>query len=488
MDLSTYAELDAVGMAEMVRRGETSPLELAKAALESVARIDPHLNAAVEIYADALAIAATTYPDGVLAGVPTLRKDLGFTEAGRKAELGSALAAGLIADTTSLYWKRLRAAGAMPIGRSATSEFGIAVTIEPPGRPATVSPWGADLAAGGSSGGAAALVAAGALPFAHANDAGGSIRIPSALCGVAGFKPSRGRVSAHPGHGQEVFGMVAEMAVARSVRDLATVLDIVSAPAPGDPYAIRSPEVSFVAAASRPGRRLRIAFCVEGWLGAPVDAEAAAATRHAAEMLAASGHDVTPFALELDVELYLDTVLAAFSTTAAVVVDALARVTRRDASLHAHPVTLLWAEHGRRLGSGANATVAEGLNRITRAVGAQLASYDILLTPTLAAPGLRLDVLGGAARFANAAQHNERTEALTQFVTLFNVTGQPAVSLPLAVSSSGKPLGVQAVGRNGYDEQVISIAAELEAALPWRDRIPPVHVSRMTFDLKGKNR
>lgn len=476
MDPHEYAAFDAIGLAELVRAGDVAPLELTESALAGAARVDPELHAVVELYEDATARAAATATGGPLAGVPTLRKDLGFTEAGRKAELGSPLAAGNVADVTSLFWERLRAAGVVTIGRSASSELGVAITIEPPDAPATANPWDPRLSAGGSSGGAAALVAAGVVPFAHANDAGGSIRIPAALCGVAGLKPSRGRVTAAPDGAHHVFGMVSELAVARSVRDLALLLDLVAPPAPGDAHAIRQPATSYAEAARRPTGPLRVALSTDGWLGDPVDAEAAALATRAASALEALGHEVSPFALDLDAELYLETILHAFSITAAGGVDALARATGRDPAAHAHPVTLLWAEHGRSLGPEAAFSVPDAINRMSRAVAAQLAPYDVLLTPTLAQPALPLGTLSGE-RFASAVEHNRRVEAVTQFVSLFNVTGQPAISLPLGSSRDGLPLGVQVVAPNGFDERVVAVGAALEAALPWRERVPPVHVS-----------
>ncbi|ADB51001.1 amidase [Conexibacter woesei] len=482
MEPHEYAARDAVELAALVRAGETTAVELAQAALAGAARVDGELHAVVELYADALERAAEAPAGGPLAGVPTLRKDLGFTEAGRRAELGSRLAAGDVAQTTSLFWERLRAAGAVTLGRSATSELAVAITIEPPGGPATVTPWDPRFSAGGSSGGAAALVAAGVVPFAHANDAGGSIRIPAALCGVAGMKPSRGRVTTAPDGAHHVFGMVAELAVARSVRDLAAVLDAVAAPAPGDACAIRQPATTYSEALGTPNGKLRVALTTEGWLGAPVDEQAAQLVRTAGAALEALGHEVVPFALDLDVELYLRTVLDAFGAAAAGGLDALARTSGLDPAEHAHPVTLLWAEHGRSRGAEAAFAVPDAINAISRAVGAQLAPFDLLLTPTLAQPAIPLDTLGGAARFADAAEHNRRVEAATQFVTLFNFTGQPALSLPLGTTRDGLPLGVQAVAPLGFDERLVAVGAALEAALPWRRRIPPVHVSHPPHD------
>lgn len=479
MELHEYAALDAVALAELVRSGALAPGEPTAAALAGAERVDAAVHAIVELYADAGERGAAAAVDGPLAGVPTLRKDLGFTEAGRGAELGSALAAGQVAPTTSRYWERLRGAGVVAVGRSRTSELGVAITVEPPDGPAVVNPWDATLSAGGSSGGAAALVAAGVVPFAHANDAGGSIRIPAALCGAVGLKPSRGRVTAAPDGAHHVFGMVSELGIARSVRDLATVLDVVSPPAPGDAFAIRQPATSYAEAARRgaPGR-LRVALDTGPWLGGPVDAEAAATAELAARTLEAAGHEVAPFALALDERLYLDTVLLAFSLTAAAGVDGLAAATGRDPAA-AHPVTRLWADHGRALGPDAHDAVWDGVNRLSRSVGEQLAPFDLLLTPTLAQPALPLGTLAGE-RFASASEHNLSAETATQFATLFNVTGQPAITLPLGSSARGLPLGVQLVGPPGGDELVIAAASALEAALPWRDRRPPVHVAGPT--------
>ena len=476
MNLAEFSSYDALGLADLVRRREVTPHELATLVAKGVERIDGTLNAVVELYEDRLA-GALDLVDGPFAGVPTLVKDLYHGEAARLCENGSRLSSGWRPAADSGAIGRLRASGLVPLGRTTTSEWGIMGTTETAMCGPTCSPWSRDHIAGGSSGGSGAAVGAGIVPVATASDGGGSIRIPAACCGVVGLKTTRGRVSFGPDAGEPLSGYAVRFAVSRSVRDSAALLDALHGPVAGDPSVLPCPARPYLDELSIAAGRLRVAFCSRPWSGAEPDREVAAATESTGRLLTELGHDVVADQPQFEWEPFLDAMTTMWSANTAQGIDAFARQTGRVAGPHnLEPVTWRMVEYGRTL-TAADLLEAIGYgNVVSRRMGSFFGRYDVLLTPTLGHLVERLgtyparDDLEPREAFDLWA-HNE------SFLPAFNCTGQPAISLPLHQSASGLPIGMQLVGRLGEEATLLRVAAQLEAAAPWAGRRPPIHVA-----------
>jgi amidase len=468
--LGDYVRCDGVALAGLVRTGEVGPEVLR--AVAAAARVEPRLNAVVEWYESPDAVRS----GGPLEGVPFLRKDLGITEAGRLLEMGSRMAEGFRPASEAVLTDRFKAAGLQVLGRSATPEFGICGTTEPEARGPTRNPWDPERSAGGSSGGAGAAVATGVVPIAHGSDGGGSIRIPAAACGVVGLKVSRGRVSAGREAGESILGLSVDFVLTRTVRDTAAVLEAVSGPAPGDPFVIAGPQHP----SDAPLPPLRIAWTDgERWPGRPpVDPEVSAATQEVAGVLADLGHRVEEAAPDYDWEEYLAVMTDAFALATASVVRSLSAETGRPVSAEfLEPLTMANVEHAARLSSLEVHDLESRANGIRRRVGDLFTGCDLLVCPTLARPAAPLGTRWGLDPGLSAYEWTVQQEDWIPFTAVFNITGQPAMSLPLGHSAAGLPIGVQLVARSGREDLLLAAAGLLEEALPWADRIPPIHAA-----------
>jgi len=468
--MSQLHDLPALEQAAAIRRREVSPVELVEHYLDRIDRLDAQVGAFVTVTADAARAAAleaeaATGRDGAalppLHGVPTAIKDLNLT-AGVRTTFGSAVCADFVPTVDDFVVEKLRAAGTISLGKTNTPEFGLPCYTEPEVAPPARTPWDLSRSAGGSSGGAGAAVAAGLIPFAQGSDGGGSVRIPASACGLFGIKVSRGRVSNGPMRG-DVNGLGWMGPLARTVRDAAAMLDAMAGPMTGDPHWAPPPAEPFSAYAGREPGRLRI-----GRYRTPVIAEAdvhpdcVAAYDEASDLLESLGHSVEdvdpPFSAALT-----PTFAKLWSVGAATVpVDPADEARLR-------PLTRHLRAHGRRL-SGVDYALAIGaLQSAARAAVTATAPYDAVLTPTLAQPPALVGSLRNdedpAADFAGQA-------AFTPFTAPYNMTGQPAVSLPLHWSAAGLPIGVMLVGRPADEATLIALSAQLEAALPWVDRRP----------------
>jgi amidase len=474
------ASLDATAQADLIRTGALQPLDLVDAAIARIERLNPRLNAVITPLFDKARAAArsTQLPDGPFRGVPTLLKDLGAHSAGDPFHAGMRLlrTRRWVASDESYLVAKLRAAGFIVLGKTNTPELGLLPTTEPEAYGATRNPWEPEHSPGGSSGGAAAAVAAGLVPAAHATDGGGSIRIPASHCGLVGLKPSRGRISLGPDVGERWGGCAVENAVTRSVRDAAAILDVLAGAMPGDPYTAPPSTRPFAAEVGAPVGKLRIGLLTRAPGGMPVHPDCVAAAEGTGRLLATLGHHVEPAhpaALE-DPE-----VMQAFATivgcSLARALDGWAeRTAQAVGPTDVEPGTWAINELARHIPAREYLHAVERAQAQTRQIVQWWsAGFDLLLTPTAAEPPPPLGSFAPTAD--NPLAGVLRAAPFTTFTGPFNITGQPAISLPLHWSAQGLPIGTQLVAAYGREDLLIRVAAQLEAAQPWAARRPAIH-------------
>lgn len=473
---------DATAQAELVSSGQASPLELVDAAIERVQRVNPALNAVIhERFEQAREEAAGDLPDGPFRGVPYLLKDLDGWSAGDPYHAGCEhlRRAGFVAPADSYLVERFRAAGLVCVGKTNTPELGLVPSAEPLTYGPTHNPWDLTRSAGGSSGGSAAAVAAGLVPVAHAGDGGGSIRIPSSECGLVGLKPSRGRHSLGPELGEAWGGNVARNLLSRSVRDVATALDVISGAHPGDPYTAPPPLRPYAQEVGADPGSLRI-----GWTTTSPDAtvtthpDCVAAVASAVELLTSLGHRVEARGPSVwdDADAaneFVGHFIVAYGVWTARELDHLGELTGTPVTeATVEPMTWAVAEAGRAATAVQYHAAMDAFHAFTRRMATFWADdgFDLLLTPTIPEPPL---VLGQFHDPDQPLAGLFRSAAVVPFVAPFNTTGQPAVSLPLHQSADGLPIGVQLVGAYGREDLLVQVASQLEGAAPWADRRPP---------------
>lgn len=468
------AWLDATAQAELVRGREVSPAELVEAAIERIERLNPELNAVIlPMYEEARRTASSPLPDGPFRGVPYLLKDLGAACAGVPQAMGTAFMQGVPSPVDSVLTERLKRAGLVILGKTNTPEFGLLPTTEPKLFGPSRNPWNTAHSTGGSSGGSAAAVASGMVPMAHANDGGGSIRIPASCCGLFGLKPTRGRISQGPTLGDMMSGLVNEHAVTRSVRDSAALLDATAGPAPGDPYFAPPPERPFLKEVGAKTGRLRIALTTHSMTGTAVHPDCTAAAQEAARLCSDLGHEVEERAPDLNGDLISQAFMAVWASGAAWSIDGLAMMTgRRPEAEQFEPFTWALYQMGKGISASDYLLAVTGLQQVGRQVAAFLSTYDLWLSPTLAEPPVPLgtfdpDPENPLSPFLRAAQY-------VPFTPLTNAIGNPAMSVPLYWNEAGLPIGVQFTGRFGDEATLFRLAAQLEAARPWAERRPTV--------------
>ncbi len=468
-----YTEYDGLGLAELVRTGEVTAREVLEAAIERIEALNPKLNAVVtKVYDQARAAAADHDPEAPLAGVPFLLKDLGGAQAGVPLSAGSRFFAHVPAPADGEIVVRHKRAGLMILGRTNTPEFGLSATTEPVLFGPTRNPWDLTRTAGGSSGGSAAAVAARMVPVAHASDGGGSIRIPAACCGLFGLKITRGRNSLAPYAGESIAGCSVEHVVSISVRDSAAVLDATAGPALGDPYFAPPPARPFLEEVGTAPGRLRIALATRPFNGMPVDPVCVRAAEAAARLCEELGHvveEATPAFDAAGLDEHFNRVFAVGATGNI-------RLRARALGRELDPAgfeRVTWAtiQEADRITGPTYVQSVNRLHGISREIAAFFRNYDVLLTPALAEPPVKLGVIDMMSESLDA--YRDRLWRFTPFTYAFNVTGQPAMSVPLAWSEAGLPLGVQFVGRYGDEATLFRLAAQLETARPWAARRPP---------------
>jgi amidase len=475
MNLNEYVTCDGIGLAQLVATGEVTSAELAELAIAAVQRVNPQINAVIEHWSPTV-----TEGTGPLAGVPFLIKDLAITSAGRRVELGSRLAQGLVAESDSYLMQRFNAAGLATLGRTTTPEMAFSTETESVLQGPTRNPWDTRLSAGGSSGGSGAAVAAGIVPIAHATDAAGSIRVPASYNGLVGLKPTRGRASNGPALDEVFAGFGVQLGLSRTVRDSAALMDIVQGYAPGDPYYTAAPAEGFLAQVGRDPGRLRIGLLDTPWNGAALDPEIAEATLAVARELEALGHRVERVTAPLGTswDSFVQANAHIWCATLVRWIDGLAAATSRPIDLSTlEPATLACYAYGLQARAVEFAGALEVRNLIARSVAGWFDDFDVLLTPTLPRLPHALDTYSRGAQTMDGLQWTARVFEHSPFTPVFNVAGTPAMSLPLAMSrQQGLPIGLQFAARFGAEEVLLRLAGQLEQALPWHERKPRIWV------------
>jgi len=473
LSLDEYTAHDGLGLAERVKAGDVSARELVDTAIAACEQVNGTLNAVVtEMFDHARARADTARPQGPFAGVPFLMKDFGAEVAGVRFTEGTAFLADHVPEEDSELYTRFCAAGLLTIGKTNLPELAIGTTTESPLFGACRNPWDTTRTTGGSSGGAAAAVAARVVPVAHANDIGGSTRIPASCCGLVGLKPSRGRVSLAPHYGDVLAGFFQELVVSRSVRDTAAVLDAVAGPAPGEPCLAPAPARPYLAEVGAPVERLKIAFSTRSPLGDPLDPECEKAIREAAKLCESLGHEVTEQAPDFDGFALWQCFTHLMSACAAWVVDDWARRTG-NTPREEHFTPFVWAfrERGRGVSASEYLQTMQDLQRELRRYGAFFERHHLWLTTTLGQPPV---ALGTLVYDGDPMALRRRMAAFSPFTYISNASGQPAISLPLHWTADGLPVGLHFVARMGEESMLLRLAAQLEAARPWAHRRPAV--------------
>ncbi len=467
-----YENFDALGLADLIRRGEVTPGELLEAAVERVEARNPAINAVtMKLYEYGRKAIADGLPDGPFRGVPFLMKDLTAAVAGVKMTRGSKF----FADTPPAkvdceHVMRLKRAGLVIFGRTNTCELGLSLTCEPQLHGPTRNPWNVEHISGGSSGGAAAAVSARMLPIAHASDGFGSIRAPAACCGVVGLKPTRGRNTFSPVLGEGLGGCSTEHAVSLSVRDSAALLDATRGAGTGDPYVAPPPARPYLEEARADPGKLRIAWTTKAPNGAPINSECVRLVMETVQLCGELGHQVD----ECDPQVDGADIVPAFLTLAAA---------NTVVNLSSHPsagrmpgedeverITWLTAKMGEQISAPAYVRATQTAHRLGRQMAAFHSQWDVLLTPGLASPAVKLGWLD--MMMDDVDEYWQRVFRFSPFTVWFNLTGQPAMMLPLGQSESGLPLAVQLVAPFGDEAALFRLGAQLESARPWLERKP----------------
>jgi amidase len=469
-----YEQYDALGLAALVKAGKVLPAELLEAAIERVEARNGAVNAVtMKLYDYGRKAIADGLPDGPFTGVPLLLKDLTASLAGVKMTRGSKFFADTPPPTAdSEHVKRLKKAGLVIFGRTNTCELGLSLTCEPQLHGPTKSPWDLTRISGGSSGGAAASVGARMLPMAHASDGFGSIRAPAACCGIVGLKPTRGRNTFAPVTGEGLGGCSTEHAVTLTVRDTAALLDATAGSGPGDPYVAPPAPRPFLAEIQAERKPLRIAYTTTAPNGAPVETEYLKALAETVVFCKDLGHKVE----EADPDIDRAAVVPTFLTFAAanMVVTLASHPTAGRPARKGEVENVTWgtAQKGEKITSADYVRATQAAHKLGRQMAAFHERYDVLLTPGLGTLPPKLGWID--MMLEDVDEYWRRVFTFSPFTVWFNLTGQPALMLPLGRSASGFPIAVQLVGRYGEEGTILSLGAQLEKARPWFDKKPPV--------------
>ncbi len=472
--MNDVAFLDATAQAELVRTKQIKPEELLDGTIERIERLNPQLNAVVlPMYDQARAAIAAGLPDGPFTGVPFVLKDLGAMYAGVVQTQGSGFCKDFVSPLDSELTQRYKEAGLVICAKTNTPEFGLTPTTESRLLGAAHNPWNLDHSTGGSSGGSAAAVASGMVPFGHANDGGGSIRIPAACCGLFGLKPTRARITAGPLLGDIMGGLVNEHCVSRSVRDSATLLDATAGSMPGDPYVAPQQERPYIEEVGASPGRLRIAFTTNTFTTAPLHDDCVAAVKDTVALLSDLGHEVEEASPPVPGEQLIQSFTQLWAAGNTWSIDTLAMFTGKQPKEEDFEI-LTWALYktGQEITATQYLTAISGMQTMARQIAGFHETYDIWLTPALSTPPAELghflstpeDPMLGFTRSAD----------YVPFTPIQNATGQPAMSVPLYWNEAGLPIGLHFVARFGEEDMLFRLASQLEEARPWASKIPPI--------------
>lgn len=475
MKVSEYVQFDAIGLAELIARRQVSAVEVQAAAQQAIANVEPRLNALAEHWQDEPLPSAA---EGPLYGVPFLIKDLAISMQGRAHEFGSRLAQGTGSSADSFLMQRFRRAGLLTLGRTTVPELAISTTTESRLCGPTRNPWDLNHSAGGSSGGSAAAVASAMVPVAHATDGGGSIRVPAAACGLFGLKPSRGLISMGPFLDEAWNGLAVQGVLSRSVRDSALLLDCMTGAEPGDPFQVAPAQGSYLSALKQAPGPLKIAVQLHPLNGQRSDPLMLEALQGLVRTLEGLGHRCEQ--VDLDIGLSWDAFVEMnarfWASNTAAWLDALSAQTGRPLDADwLEPATLALNRYGQALPATDLLAAMDQRNQVSRQLGGFFKRFDLLLSPTLSqlppvigaynAGQEQLDGLGWMHRVFNHSP----------FTALANIGGTPSMSLPLYQDpASGLPVGMQFTAGAAGERLLLSLAGQLEQALPWRGRTPPV--------------
>lgn len=474
MPVDDYMAYDGIGLAELIARGDISPREVLEAAITRLETVEPRVNCiAQRLFDYGRKQIADGLPRGPLAGVPFLLKDLTVDLAGVPTKSGSRYFQDDVPAADSTVVARYKQAGLVIFGKTTTPELGMTGTTESIPNGLTRNPWNLERTVGGSSGGAAAAVASGIVAMANASDGAGSIRTPASCCGVFGMKPTRARVPLGPLHAEGWNGLITVHAVTRSVRDNALLLDISAGADLGDPYQAPPPARPFVAEVGADPGKLRIALMLKPTSGGAVDPECLSAARAAAKLCAELGHVVEEAQPPIDHDAVNAGMIATLGVGTALAVDGRAqRLGRPPAPDELEPVTWYFYEQGKKTDALTYARAREAFDRAGRAMAEFQRTYDVILSPTLAQPPVELGLLSLSPKDFDAFV--VAVTAFGPFTALANICGQPAMSVPLAFSADGLPIGVMFAGRIGAEATLYRLAGQLELARPWFNRRPPL--------------
>jgi len=479
MGFAEYAAYDGLGLAELVAKGAVTPAELVDAAITRIEKHNPQLNAVIFRAYDQARRAAEQHQDrhraraGAFYGVPFLLKDILGNCTGMPTTASCRFMRGAVAGRDDTLVARFKAAGLIMLGKTNAPECGILPTTESVLYGPCRNPWNLSHSTGGSSGGSAAAVAAGIVPLAHANDGGGSIRIPAACCGLVGLKPTRARNPLGPLLGDFGSGLVAEHVVSRTVRDSAAALDATHGPEPGDPYCAPPVARPFLQEVGAPPGRLRIGFTIRNLNGTALHPECVAAVESTAKLLQDLGHTVEEAAPAIDANTLMMAFMAVFMAAHAAAIDGFAMVHGRT-PVESDFEGLTWTvyQQGRQVSASQYLLAIAQLQIMSRQAAQFHETYDCWLTTTLGAPPIPIgsvdvnerDLMKGFAPILD----------YVPFTPIQNATGQPAISLPLHWTRDGLPVGVMFTARCGDEATLFRLAAQLEGARPWRERRPPI--------------
>ena len=495
MSFTEYPSYDALGLAELVRTGAVSAQELVETAIERIESLNPRLNAVIHRMFDrGRREVAAGLPEGPFRGVPFVIKDLSLLVAGEPMCCGSRFLEGWVPDHDSELVSRFRRSGLVALGKTSTPELGLTPYTEPELFGPTRNPWNTDRISGGSSGGSAAAVASRMVPIAGGGDGGGSIRIPASCCGLFGMKPTRGRTPTGPDRGELWQGCVVDHVLTRSVRDSAAALDAIAGPDVGAPYYMPSPERPYLDELRTPTARLRIAFTTQPMLGREVHPDCVAAVTRTVELLRSLGHTVEEATPQFDGKAFARNFMLMVAGECRGDIEEAARLSGRTPNASKfEPTTWALGLLGRSISAADFVSATRALQMDARRIGQFFTGYDLLLTPTVSTPPPPVGSLQPSARDRTVLAMLGRMNAgklldmmgmldeaagdafeFTPWTPVFNVTGQPAMSVPLEWNAEGLPIGLHFVGRFGDEATLFRLAAQLESAKPWSDRRPAV--------------